>query len=324
MNGHDIVVIGASADGVAALSALAEQLPADLPAALFIVQHIAPDSPGLLADLLDRRSALPVKMAAEGDKIARGMIYVAPPDQHLLINHKAVRLSRGARENRTRPSIDVLFRSAAVAYRSRVIGLVLTGYLSDGSAGLLAVKRCGGLTMVQDPNDAPQPDMPRSALSTVDVDYVLPISEIGPALARLTHEPPPSPPPVPKDVLVELNIAEGAQASAEALGALSPSFACPDCGGPLWELTNAGLQRYRCRIGHAFTADALLLANSSEIEQSLWAALRMMEERVNVLGLMAHKEHQSERKHTAKRFEERAAEAKKHAKQLRRLLLSGF
>ena len=189
MTGHDIIVVGASAGGVEALVTLVGSLPADLPAAVFIVLHIPAQCPSVLPDILARSGPLVALHAEDGDAIELGKIYVAPPDHHLLIVHESIQITHGPKENRHRPAVDPLFRSAATAYKQRVIGVVLTGSLDDGSAGLLAIKQCGGLTVVQDPEDALYPSMPQHAIEHVAVDYVLPLLEIGVLLGRLTRVP---------------------------------------------------------------------------------------------------------------------------------------
>src|SRR3989440_3321854 len=209
MPGHDIIVIGASAGGVEALIKLAGQLPADLPASIFIVLHIPAQSPSLLPDILGRSGRLKAVHPQNGESIAPGRIYIAPPDHHLLVTLGHVHVMRGPKENRHRPSIDVLFRSAALAYGPRVVGVVLTGSLDDGAAGLLAIHQCGGISVVQDPKDALYPSMPQSALELVDTDYCLPLAKIGPLLTRLAHEQVDNPlsPIMPKDLEKEVRIA---------------------------------------------------------------------------------------------------------------------
>jgi two-component system chemotaxis response regulator CheB len=177
MAGHDIIVIGASVGGVETLTQLVAHLPEDLPAAVFVVLHISPDAPSVLGRILSRSGPLPARAAQDDEPIQHGRIYVAPPDHHMLVKQGYVSVVRGPKENRPRPAIDPLFRSAAAAYRSRVIGVVLTGLLDDGTAGMLAVKRCGGTAIVQDPEEALYPDMPRSVLETMQVDYVIPVAE---------------------------------------------------------------------------------------------------------------------------------------------------
>src|SRR5690349_180578 len=189
MPGHDIIVTRASAGGVEALRAVVAVLPADLPAAVFVVLHIPAQSPSMMPSILSRAGPLPAAHPTDGEPIRPGHIYVAPPDCHLLIDHERVRGVRGPRENRTRPAVDPLFRTAARAYGPRVVAVVLTGTLDDGTAGLQAVKQRGGLAVVQDPRDAMYAGMPRSALQHTPVDYVVPLSEIGPLISRLVREP---------------------------------------------------------------------------------------------------------------------------------------
>src|SRR5215813_11932247 len=208
MQGHDIIVIGASVGGVEALSNLVAQFPEDLPATIFIVQHVIPTAAGHLAQILDRVSPLPATTSQDCEIFELGHIYVAPPDHHLLVKQGYLRVTRGLRENRVRPAIDPLFRSAAVAYGARVVGIVLTGLQNDGTSGLLAIKRCGGVAMVQDPADALYPDMPLSALEHVEVDYCLPVMKMGVVLYRLSQEPPAATPSIPEDLRIEVNIAE--------------------------------------------------------------------------------------------------------------------
>jgi two-component system chemotaxis response regulator CheB len=259
MAGHDVIVIGASAGGVEALSQLVAQFPSDLAASIFIVLHTAPDSPGLLAQILDNRGPLRATIPADGEPIEPGVIYVAPPDRHLLVKPGHMHLTRGPRENRSRPAIDVLFRSAAIAYGPRVVGVILTGLLNDGVVGLLAVQRCGGVTVAQDPADATYPDMPHNALKVVAADYVLPLAEMGAVLARLAGEPAPAAAPAPLDIVAEARFAErGVEMSdGEVQLGQATSLSCPECNGPLQRLENDAVHRYRCHVGHAYTAESL-------------------------------------------------------------------
>jgi two-component system, chemotaxis family, protein-glutamate methylesterase/glutaminase len=317
-----IVVVGASAGGKDALSRLVSQFPADFPAAVFVVQHMAPDNTGdILVEALAENGKLGCKLAEDGEPIEAGRIYVAPPDHHMLLEDGKVLVTKGARENRSRPAIDPLFRSAAVTYGTRAIGVLLTGYLDDGTSGLIAIKRCGGTCVVQDPKDAAYPDMPQNALNNLDVDHCLPLASMGELLVSLVRKKPAARVDIPKDIIVEANIAKRVLSdlkSVEAVGDQVP-FNCPDCGGVLWKVALGKHIRYRCHTGHAFTSSVLLAEQTKRIEETLWAALRMFEERKNLLMTMT-----KSAGGTGNRFAiERAKESNVHIKRIRAMLLSG-
>jgi two-component system chemotaxis response regulator CheB len=279
---RDIIVIGTSAGGIEALTRLLRELPQDLAASVFIVCHIYPHSPGVLPRIISRDTRLPVANAVDREPINPGRVYVAPPDHHLLIEHGFVRLSQGPRENRFRPAVDPLFRSAAYAYGPRVIGVVLTGALDDGTAGLWAIKERGGLAIVQDPADAKYPSMPLSALNNVEIDYKVSLLELAPLLVRLSSEPAPEEGgyPMSDKMKIEIKIARDDQVrpdEIDKLGELSP-FACPECHGVLWKMVGGGMLRFRCRTGHAYSAQALLADLSESNEAMLWSAVRGLEE----------------------------------------------
>jgi two-component system chemotaxis response regulator CheB len=317
-----IVVIGASAGGFAALTALAAELPASFPAALFAVLHIAPDFPAQeFASRLDHGSAIRWKLPRDGERFSAGTAYLAPADAHMLVKDRTVLVTKGAHENRYRPGIDPLFRSAAVAHGARVIGVVLTGMLDDGTSGLEAVARCGGITVVQDPADAAFPAMPQSAIDHVRVRYRATIAEMGALLERLIRQPvPPSKRP-PEDVATEALIAERVVSDVRAVDALGERvpYNCPDCGGVLWQMSKPKPLRYRCHVGHAFTAAALLETQSQKIEETLWVTLRMLEERRNLARTMAKKGTPA----VSRRSEARAREADVHIGRIREILGAG-
>ncbi len=320
--GHNLIVIGASAGGLEALDALTAQLPPDIPASIFIVQHMAPQNTGAaLLHRLGRYKSFQCALAVNGEKFAAGRIYIAPPDCHLLLKKDHVLVTKGARENRYRPGIDPLFRSAAATHGPHVVAVVLSGMLDDGTAGLIAVKKCGGITVVQDPKDATYPDMPRNALNNLDVDYCVPIARMGALLERLASEPAGKAPPVPEDIGTEALIAERVLsdvAQVSGLGEQVP-YNCPNCGGVLWQLDHSGMQRYRCHTGHSFTAAALLTSQTERIEETLWVSLRMFEERKNLLNDMANTETSA----TAKRsYSERAKATQIHIERIRAMLMS--
>jgi two-component system chemotaxis response regulator CheB len=277
-----LVVIGTSAGGIEALRGLIAALPADFPAPLAIVMHTSPQSPGVLHEILARSGPLPAVSPQQAERLTPGVIYVAPPDHHLIVEPLHVRPTKGPRENRFRPAIDPLFRSAAQVYGPRAIGVILTGNLDDGSAGLWAIKQLGGTAIVQDPNEALFPSMPASAIAHVSVDHVVPLAAIPALLVRLTAATAPEPhsAPVPARLEVEVKIAneeDPLTAGVEHVG--DPSIiACPECHGVLLQLKEAGRIRFRCHTGHAYSAESLLAEIDESIEAALWSALRLMHE----------------------------------------------
>jgi two-component system chemotaxis response regulator CheB len=326
MPGRDIIVVGASAGGVEALGHLVRGLPANLNAAVFVVLHVPPHGTSVLPNILRRLGPLPAEHARDGEPIKPGRVYVAPPDFHMLVKNGTVRLARGPTENSHRPAIDPLFRTAARRYGRRVVGVVLSGVLDDGTAGLLSVKNRGGLAVVQDPDDALYSGMPQNALENVAVDYTLPVAEIGPLLARLAAEPlPPAPAPeASPEMEVEADMAElelDALQSFDRPGTPS-GFACPECNGVLWELHDGELVRYRCRVGHAWSPDSLLAKQSDGLEAALWSALRALEERAALATKMAERADVRGYDLVARKFREQVGEAEGHAKVIRKVLLS--
>jgi two-component system chemotaxis response regulator CheB len=275
---RDIICIGASAGGVEAVRRLVSDVPADLPAAVFVVIHRGDRGPNLLPKLLGAVSRLRVVEAEEGQGIERGTVYVAPGDRHLLVGRDHVHVRRGPHENRTRPAIDPLFRSAAVHCSGRVIGVVLSGTLDDGTSGLMAIKRCGGLAVVQDPRDAVYPDMPQSALRHVEVDHVAPVAAMGELLAGLAAQPRPPAVEPPEKLRMEAMIP--ALEIGDTFGVFGPPspFTCPECHGSLVEIVDDGFIRFRCHTGHAFTADALHEAQAESFERAIYDAMRSQEE----------------------------------------------
>lgn len=253
MSGHDIIVVGASAGGVEALRGIVAGLPADLPASVFCVIHVAPSGPHLLPAILTAAGRLPAKYAEDKEEIVSGRIYVAPPDHHMLVRWGVMGVNRGPRENWHRPAVDPLFRSAAVAYGPRVIGVILTGNLDDGTRGLSAVKRCGGLAVVQDPNEALYPSMPASALHSTQVDHVTRLSDLPALLTRLARMPAGESMQPPPMVEVESRMSGRETDEEELLDRIGTrsSLTCPECHGALWGLEDGNLLNFRCHVGHA-------------------------------------------------------------------------
>ena len=287
-----IIAIGTSEGGLETLDRLIGQLPTDLPASIFIAQHMSPDDSGeALTRRLGRHRSFAARLAREGERFKPGRIYIAPPDNHILLKAGTILVRKGARENRSRPGVDPLFRSAAVAHGARVIGVVLTGLLDDGAAGLIAIKRCGGITVVQDPKDAAYADMPLNALDRLDIDFCVPIAAMGELLTSLVARRPGRRKAVPAALRTEAEIAErilSDVAEVNGLGQQVP-YNCPNCGGVLWEMDASKTRRYRCHTGHSFTVPALLASQSEKIEEMLWISLRMFEERKNLLNNMSRR-----------------------------------
>ncbi|HET7034950.1 MAG TPA: chemotaxis protein CheB [Thermomicrobiaceae bacterium] len=324
MSGHDIITIGASAGGVEALIRLVEGLPFDLPAALFVVLHFPPTSTSYLPEILQRAGTLPAAQARDLEPIVPGRIYVAPPDRHLIVERERMRLTWGPKENRHRPAVDPLFRSAAIAYGPRVVGVVLSGMDGDGTAGLRAIAQRGGVTVVQDPADAIFPSMPESALAYVEVDYRLPARALGGLLAELAHSPVPREDayPVPEMLRLEHRQMMGELETFDMnqFGRLT-SLTCPECSGPIWELHEGELVRYRCRVGHTFLTDDMIEARSEQIEQQLWAAINQLEENEALALRLAENARSRGYARAAASFEEKATAARERAALLRRALL---
>lgn len=289
VNKRDLIVIGTSAGGVEALQTLVRGLPGDLPAAVLIVMHTSPQGPYLLPQILGHAGALSVASTVDGAGIEPAKVYVAPPDHHLLVKGDRIQLVRGPKENRSRPAVDPLFRTAAAAYGARVIGVILTGMLDDGTAGLSAVKQRGGLAVVQDPADALYSSMPKSALRYVGSDYTVPIVELGPLLARLVNEPAGTePPPVSRLIEIESNFVGMEPMNMRDMDSIGThaGVSCPECHGPIWKINDGSLQRYRCHVGHAYTAQAMVEGQVEAQEIHLWQALRLMKERASLIWEM--------------------------------------
>ena len=324
MSGHEIIVVGASAGGVEALVQLVRGFPADLPASVFVVLHIPAQSPSLMADILGRSGLMKALQPVDYQRIERGRIYVASPDHHLMVERGFVRVVRGPRENRHRPAVDPLFRSAAVAYGSQVVGVVLTGALDDGTAGLLAIKQRGGIAVVQDPRDAIYPDMPQSALAHVSVDHCLPIVQIGPLLVQLSHQEvvQENIQPASEDMEREVRVAEmetNPLNEHEQVG--NPSaYSCPECGGVLWEVHDGELDRFRCRTGHAFSSDSVLAEQSERIEEALWVALKTLDENASLSRRMAKQAQHNGHTWLVERLNAKVQTAEQQAALLRQLL----
>ncbi len=309
MSAHEIVVAGASAGGVEALMQLISGLPPDFSAAMFVVLHTSSENPGTLAQLLARKAGLPVTPARDDAPIQPGHVYIAQPNYHLELERGRMCLGGGPTENRHRPAIDPLFRSAAQHYGKSVIGVLLSGYLDDGVAGLVAIKQRGGIAVVQSPEDALVPDMPRAALEQDHVDYSIPVEEMPALLIELVTGIRPKRKTMPKRN----------RPQPKGNGKVSV-FTCPECNGTLWEVDEQGLLQFRCRVGHKFSPNSMADAQSQYLDRALWAALRALEEHAELSRRLAERAKRGQHPFAARRFEERWRASNENAKVLRDML----
>jgi two-component system chemotaxis response regulator CheB len=319
-----IVVVGTSAGGTLMLPTLLEQLKTDMNIVVLVVLHLSKHEIGaLLVNRLKKITELTCKIPRNGETLKTGHVYLAKPDHHLMIKRNKILLGRGPMENRYRPSIDTLFRSAAASYGSQAIGIILTGMLEDGAAGMLAIKRAGGTCIVQDPNEAKYPDMPKAVLNALTPDYSLPVSQMGEAIAavlktkknRVNGK-------IPVDIIKEAEIAERVHIGLNNVKQLGEHslYSCPDCGGGLWETSTNGITNYRCHVGHAYSEDGLLTNMENSTETALWTALRIIEERKSLLTKIADKEKQKGNRKMASSYTKRSAELEKQIDHLKRIL----
>lgn len=321
---NKVVVIGGSAGGIEAVTRILSDLPEDLAAAIFVVLHLNASVPSMLPAILARKTKLHVQTPQDGLEIKCGTVYPAPPDRHLLVNKGIVHLGRGARENNFRPAVDPLFRTAAAAYGEAVIGVVLSGNLDDGTAGLLAIKRRGGTAIVQHVEDALYPGMPASALQEVpDVDHVVPVAEMSKLLKELVGRGAVAA-PVEGGQLIAFDVAMGGEhpvfgEERQPEGDES-KFGCPACGGVLWERREGEMVRYRCRVGHMFSDEALLAAQTENLETGLWTALRALEEAAEQATKLSSRMKSRGHERLAERFRRQANDAVRRSEIVRQAL----
>lgn len=297
-------MIGASAGGVEALQQVVAGLPEGLPAAVCVVVHIRASLPSALPAILARSGPLPCDFAEDGQPLRAGEILIAPPNCHVLVQDGHAQLSGGPRENGHRPAIDVLFRAAAQTAAGLIVGVLLSGVRDDGTAGLASIKATGGAAIVQDPADALFAQMPANALANVRVDGVLPAKLIGGAVVDLVRGK--GRPTMP----------QGRQPAPDAGGEPVISI-CPECGGVLSEDSSAPVLQWVCKIGHRYSAETLADLQEADVENNLWAVIRSLEDRSALLERMAAKQSGPRGEAAARRFSERAREAREHAQTLR-------
>jgi two-component system, chemotaxis family, protein-glutamate methylesterase/glutaminase len=323
-----IIVVGASAGGVTALKQLVAGLPKDLAAAAFVVLHIRPDAVSNLSEILNQCGALPAVEPKDGDKMHAGRLYVARPDHHLLVDGDRIGVKKGPRENRFRPSIDALFRSAAYSHGSRVIGVVLSGALDDGTSGLWSIKRLGGITIVQDPREAAFDSMPLHALDQVHIDHTASVKEMGALIADLARTSADTRAAAPDDLVermrIEIEVAASANAFKKGImkhGELT-EFTCPECHGALVLLSEGAITRFRCHTGHGFSVSSLLAGITEAVGTSLWEVTRALEESVMLLDHMARHAGESGQPEDAEKFRKKARETEQRARTLQDLTIN--
>ena len=319
-----IIVIGASAGGLQAVTELMAQVTEEMNAAVFLVLHASSFAYGdIVVQRLQRNSVFTCKIAEHDEPIRTRHFYLAPPDHHLILKNGKMILGRGPVENRWRPSIDVLFRSAAVNYTTRVIGIIVTGLLEDGAAGMQTIKACGGTCIVQDPKEAEYPDMPQAVLRVVDVDYCTSLQRIAIILQEKTKNGVGKSANIPAQVLKEAEIAERVAIGIDVisdLGGERSAYSCPDCGGALWELKDGGMTRFRCHTGHMYSANDLQEVKRKELEKTFWVVLRILEERRNLLYKMAEEERSKGWERSALNKISRAEELETHIGRIKGIL----
>ena len=343
MPGHDIIVIGASAGGVELALALAARLPEDLPAAVFIVIHISPSAESVLPQLLRRRTKLRVAHGRDGERIAHGRIYVGPPDQHLTVRRGYVEVTMGPRENGHRPSVDALFRSAAQSYGPRVIGVVLSGNLDDGTTGAIEIHKGGGIVIAQEPAEALYTSMPQSVIDVAGADHIAPLEGIAELLCELSrvpvieeepgmssddvepdeansHVPRPSTGPE-SDPQTEHGF--GAADAMHHQRGQASGFTCPECHGALWETSEGQLVGYRCRVGHTFTQNALLAEQARSLEAAMWTAYTALEEHASFVERMVARNQRQGNVVTVSRLTERQRDLEQRARLIKNVLALG-
>lgn len=320
---RNLIVIGASAGGINAISKIIEGLPDTIDAAVMIVLHLSVKSnPTIISEIFQKNTSLECLVATDGTVIERGKIYLAPADYHLMVNDSFMHLNKGTKENKHRPSINILFRSAAVYFSNRVIGIILTGMLDDGTSGMYTIKKCGGICIIQDPSEAQYTDMPRNVLSRTEVDYQSVLKGIPIIIEEILSKPLPSKKSIPKELKIEVSLIERMMSDIEVLKKISDrsDFVCPECGGGLWKIKNDPTHRYRCHTGHVYSEQCLKELQDLKIEDSIWVSIRMLEEKESMLRLLSARN--TEKDKAGSLYAVRMKEINKHINQLKTLLIT--
>lgn len=322
MDNHRIFVIGASAGGRVAVEKVLKNVSANINAAFLIVVHSSFDMISSFSSYLNQKIEMEVLEAKEKMEIKTGKVYVGVPNQHMVVMNGKISNSNGPRENLFRPSIDVLFRSAAVAFGNRNIGILLSGRLNDGTVGLEAIKKCGGVTLIQEPETAEYSGMPLTAQKFVEIDYTAELEEIGDLIKELAEKPLPEKIDIPYTLKREAEIATKirSQVKTEDLLGEKVSLSCASCGGPLWKIKDTGIERYRCHVGHSFSQESLLLAQNENLEETLWVCLRTLEEKKVLMLKMVENFSNKGAEQIARSYSDRIQEVDEHIDRLRQLM----
>lgn len=322
MNSQRLILLGASAGGRTAVEEVLKKIPGDINASFLVVVHSSFDMISSFASYLQKRIEMEVIECEEGLEIEAGKVYVAIPNHHMVIIDKKLHNSKGPRENLFRPSIDVLFRSAAVAYGNQCVGVLLSGRLNDGTVGLEAVKRCGGLTIIQNPETAEFSGMPLTAKKFVDIDYTIELEDMAEVIREIVKSELPGKVKVPKSLIREAEIATKikSQVHTEDILGEKVALSCASCGGPLWRIKDTGIERYRCHVGHSFSQESLLLAQNENLEETLWVCLRTLEEKKVLMMNMAENFIEKGSREIARSYNSKIEEVDEHINRLRELM----
>jgi two-component system chemotaxis response regulator CheB len=322
---RNLIVIGASAGGIKAISKIINGLPETIDAAIMVVLHLSRKSnPENIVQIFQRNTSLKCLVAKDETEIEKGNIYIAPPEHHLMVNSQTINLNQGPEENRHRPSVDVLFRSAAVHFGHKAIGVIASGMLYDGTSGMQAIKSCGGLCIVQDPEQAEYADMPRSVLNKIRVDYMAKLEEIPVIIQNILNKPLPPKIEIPHELKIEINITEKLMSDINQLKRIADhsDFSCPDCGGGLWKIKEDPTHRYRCHIGHVYSEKMLHELQDLKIEESIWVSIRMLEEKRNMLRLLSERRNRRDNEETLSSFAKRINDIDEHIKRLKSFVIN--
>ncbi|QYA26477.1 chemotaxis protein CheB [Gramella sp. MT6] len=322
MEENRIFLIGASAGGRVAVEKVLKSISPEINASFLVVVHSSFDMISSFSEYLNRKIQMEVLDSKENMNIEKGKVYVAVPNQHMVIHEGKLRNSNGPRENLFRPSIDVLFRSAAVAFGNRCVGILLSGRLNDGTVGLEAVKRCGGKTIIQEPKSAEFAGMAISAQKFVEIDYTLQVEEIGELIEELTEKPLPQEVEIPYTIKRESEIATKIRSQVKTEDFLGEKVAlsCASCGGPLWKIKDTGIERYRCHVGHSFSQESLLLAQNENLEETLWVCLRTLEEKKVLMLNIADSFKTKGSDQISRSYSDKIKEVDEHINRLRELM----